>query len=112
MSPTNASKQPFKIQVVNRGEIYLCDQGESLLSGMEQKSADCINVGCRGGGCGMCKIRIIQGSFTSKRMSKAHVSPEEAEQGYALACRTFPSENMVIESDHFQIDEAVELGTS
>ena len=90
-----------RINVVNRNMEYLCRDDKTLLVGMELENARAIEVGCRGGGCGMCKIRILEGDYESKRMSRAHVSEEEQAQGYALACRVIPRGDMVIESDHF-----------
>lgn len=90
-----------RIQVVNRNEEYLCRDDKSLLVGMELQNAHAIEVGCRGGGCGMCKIRILDGEFEKKRMSRAHVSEVEEAEGFALACRILPRGDMVIESDHF-----------
>ena len=91
----------YRITVVNRNQEFLCRQDKTLLAGMEQKGVRCIEVGCRGGGCGMCKIRILDGKFESKRMSRQHVSAEEEKQGFALSCRIVPCSDMVIESDHF-----------
>lgn len=90
-----------RIQVVNRNQEYLCRDDKTLLVGMELQNAKAIEVGCRGGGCGMCKIRILDGEYDKKRMSRAHVSEAEEVDGFALACRVLPRGDMVIESDHF-----------
>jgi len=96
-------KQYYRIQVINRAQEYRCEAGKNLLTGMESDNKQCINIGCRGGGCGVCKIRVIAGIYQQKRMSKAHISTEDKVQGFALACRIFPSGDMVIESDHNEI---------
>jgi ferredoxin len=54
--------------------------------------------GCHGGGCGICKIKIISGEVRVLSMSKKHVSEEEKEKGFTLACRVFPLTNLVIEN--------------
>lgn len=92
----------YRISVVNRNQQYSCRPDDTLLAGMELKGARCIHVGCRSGGCGMCKIRILAGEFESKRMSRLHVTEAEAQQGFALSCRVLPRSDMVIESDHFR----------
>ncbi|MDF2180588.1 2Fe-2S iron-sulfur cluster binding domain-containing protein [Neptuniibacter sp. CAU 1671] len=94
--------QPFRIQVTNRDQEFLCPAGSNLLKAMERKNSGCISVGCRGGGCGLCKIRVVQGEFHSKRMSKAHISDDDLEQGVVLACRISPASDLVIESDQYQ----------
>lgn len=69
----------------------------SLLAGAEKGGSSCIPVGCRGGGCGLCKVRVIEGAYRVKRMSRAHVSEVEAANGYVLACRAYPLTDAVIE---------------
>lgn len=96
-----AAEQLYRIQIVNRDQEFVCTEDQALLIGMERRSASSINVGCRGGGCGVCKIRILNGDYESKRMSRAHISQAEEKQGFALACRVFPRGDMVVESDHY-----------
>ena len=47
-------------QVFNRttGDHFICQEGQSVLKAMEQLGMKCVPVGCRGGGCGFCKIRV------------------------------------------------------
>lgn len=91
-----------RVQVVNRNEEYQCREDKTLLVGMERRGAHAIDIGCRGGGCGICKIRVLNGEYERKRMSRAHISEAEENSGYALACRIFPRSEMVIESDHYE----------
>lgn len=49
-----------------------------------------IRVGCRAGGCGMCKVRVYAGRYETGKMSRAHVSEAEEREGLVLACRTLP----------------------
>ena len=56
-----------------------------------------IPVGCRGGGCGVCRIRILSGQYESKKMSCKHVTGEDRERGIALACRIYPRGELRIE---------------
>ncbi len=93
----------FQIQVINQDQEFFCSSDNSLLVGMERFNSGCIDVGCRGGGCGVCKIKVIEGEFTSKRMSKAHISEEDLEQGIVLACRIFPASDMKIEAELTQL---------
>ncbi|UTW01772.1 2Fe-2S iron-sulfur cluster binding domain-containing protein [Amphritea atlantica] len=77
--------------------VFEITPGESLLIGSEKCLSRAIPVGCRGGGCGVCKVRIVAGSYHSKCMSKAHICESQAEAGYALACRVYPLSDMRIE---------------
>lgn len=94
------------IKVVNRDQSFKCAEDQVLLIAMERFNANAINVGCRGGGCGVCKIRILHGDYECKQMSKAHISEAEQQQGFVLACRVFPRTDLEIESDHHQAVES------
>ena len=82
------------VLIEETGERYRCAQNESLLIGMERLGKKGIPVGCRGGGCGVCKVEIVSGSYTKKVMSRAYVSQEEEAAGQVLACRVFPTSDI------------------
>lgn len=73
-----------------------CREGEKLLSAMVRAGVRKIPVGCREGGCGACRIHIKNGEVERLLMGKNHVSDEDAEQGFALACRIIPKSDLVI----------------
>lgn len=102
----------FQILVTNRQQTFAVTQGELLLHAMEKACQQAIKVGCRGGGCGLCKVKILQGRYQTKRMSKAHISSEEQASGFALACRVFPESDLVIESDHFEDQSKQAINTN
>ncbi len=85
--------------VFNRstGDHFSCDDEQSVLKAMELVGKKCVPVGCRGGGCGYCKIRVVEGDFQCGKMSKAHCSDEAREHGEVLACRIYPRSDLVIE---------------
>lgn len=84
------------IEVVG-GSRFACAEGERVLIAMERATHDDIFVGCRGGGCGICKVRVVDGDYRTGKMSKLQVSEEEAAAGYALACRLYPLGDLKIE---------------
>ena len=47
-------------------------------------------VGCRRGGCGICRVRVLDGQYRSDPMSRAHVSAEDEAAGIVLACCIYP----------------------
>ncbi|MGO9485731.1 MAG: 2Fe-2S iron-sulfur cluster-binding protein [Rhodomicrobium sp.] len=47
-------------------------------------------VGCRRGGCGVCRARVIEGTYRKAPMSRAHISAEDEENGLILACAVYP----------------------
>jgi len=84
----------FNVVIEETGESYRCSPQESLLVGMERLGKKGIPVGCRGGGCGVCKVEITDGSFKKKVMSREYVSVEDEAAGRVLACRVMPTSDI------------------
>lgn len=87
----------YQIREIGSGQSFQCSAGQSVLKAMEQQGKRCVPVGCRGGGCGLCKVRILSGKYQCAKMSCRHVPPEAAMQGLALACQLFPQADLSIE---------------
>lgn len=86
------------------GRTFACRQGETLLNAAVRAGYRNIRVGCRAGGCGMCKVQVVGGHFDAGKMSRAHVSAVEASQGFVLACRTLPASALEF---HSRIDSGM-----
>lgn len=89
-------KAKYRIRLENGGGMFEVRAGLSLLAAMEQAGAALIPVGCRGGGCGRCRVRVLAGHYDSKRMSRAHICARDESFGRVLACRIFPREDLLI----------------
>lgn len=88
--PAPLSAARLEIVIEDTGEVLRCAPHQNLLKAMEQLGRKGIPVGCRGGGCGVCKVRVIEGRYRTGKMSHSHVSPEQRREGYALACKLYP----------------------
>lgn len=67
-------------------EIHL-DPGDTVLAGLH-KAGYAYTVGCRRGGCGICKIDVLDGDFSYNRpVADSVISPEERTDGTCLSCR-------------------------
>jgi ferredoxin len=86
----------FNVLIEETGETYRCSPQESLLAGMERLGKKGIPVGCRGGGCGVCKVEITAGSYTKRVMSRDYVSVEDEAAGRVLACRVKPTSDITL----------------
>lgn len=76
-----------EVLIEDTGERYPCDEQETVLNGMARLGRKGIPLGCRGGGCGVCKVQVTGGSYESARtMSRQHVSADEQAHGTVLAC--------------------------
>lgn len=84
----------FQIRIIETGECFPCDSGQSVLEGMVKLGRRGIPAGCRGGACGVCKVEVVTGNLVRKVMSRSHVSEEDEKNGRVLACRISPSSDL------------------
>ncbi|MFN3956176.1 MAG: 2Fe-2S iron-sulfur cluster-binding protein [Tepidimonas ignava] len=90
-------KPTVKVQVTDTGESFSCAKDENLLRGMLRLGKRGIPVGCVNGGCGVCKVQIVQGEVLRLGpVSRAHVTVDEEAQGCTLACRVAPQTDVVL----------------
>ncbi|MGD9531223.1 MAG: 2Fe-2S iron-sulfur cluster-binding protein [Dehalococcoidia bacterium] len=55
-------------------------------------------VGCKRGGCGICKVHLVAGEVAYERPIAAQVlTDDERVEGICLSCRAVPLTNVVIE---------------
>lgn len=71
--------------------------GRRVLHEMISRNIRAVPVGCRGGGCGVCRVRVLDGSYDSLRMSVKHISAVDAADRVVLACRIIPTTDLVLE---------------
>ncbi|TFI04074.1 2Fe-2S iron-sulfur cluster binding domain-containing protein [Thiopseudomonas sp. 4R-3cl] len=86
--------QYHTITIDDTQESFRCLAERSVLQGMEALGKRGIPVGCRQGGCGVCKVRVLEGSYAKRVMSRAHVSAEEEAEGCVLSCRIKPTSDL------------------
>lgn len=86
----------YTITLTDTGESYRCPDSRTVLEGMEALGKKGIPVGCRGGGCGVCKVQITAGQYTKRVMSRAHVSAEDEAAGCVLSCRVRPASDLSV----------------
>jgi ferredoxin len=88
---------PFQVTIENTGETFACKEVDNVLKAMEQLRRKGIPVGCRNGGCGVCKVRVTEGRYLKKKMSRAVVSAQEEAQGCVLACKIYPQSDLRVD---------------
>lgn len=89
--------ESYKIFILNENIYIDLLPGEHIVQGVARYNSKHSMNGCCGGGCGICRIKISSGEYTTKKMSRKQVSEEEEKEGYALGCRVFPKSDMTIE---------------
>ena len=85
-----------KVKIEDTGEEFICPPGKDILRGMQALGRKGIPVGCRGGGRGICKVRLLEGKVRTLKMSRAHVTEKDEKSGIFLACRAFPESDIRI----------------
>lgn len=77
-------------------EIHV-DPGDTLLVGL-QKAGYAYTVGCRRGGCGICKIDVLVGDFSYCRpVADTVITTQERSDGTCLSCRAVPEDDLTIQ---------------
>lgn len=88
----------YRVELTQTKETYECFPHETLLQGMARLGRRGIPVGCLNGGCGICKVAVVQGTWEKTGlMSRAHVSAEDEARGILLACRAAPCSDIQVE---------------
>lgn len=85
----------FNILVQPDNRTIESKEGNSILDIASQNGVN-IKVGCKGGGCGICKIQVLEGEVERGITSRSVLSLEEIEQGYALSCKAEAKSDVVI----------------
>ncbi|KRB84062.1 hypothetical protein ASE00_22420 [Sphingomonas sp. Root710] len=95
--PIERELSKYCIDIPSLGISFQSDGNTNLLRSMMMSRHSGIAIGCRGGGCGICRIRVLKGEFASQPMSRQRISLHEEAAGVVLACRITPLSAMVVE---------------
>ena len=91
-----AAECRFQVRIESEGANFSGLSSHSLLESMERAGVARQAVGCRGGGCGKCRVRVVSGEIVRGKMSRAHVPLDLEAAGYSLACKTFPRSDLEV----------------
>lgn len=87
----------YQVRVEGTDIQFSCGEDEFVLAAMGKNRQGPIRHGCYGGGCGVCKMRLVQGQVACvKKMSRAHVSREEERVGMVLLCCVKPRSDLLL----------------
>ena len=78
------------------GDTVACRRDETVLSAILRSGAKVV-FGCRGGGCGTCKMRVISGMVEHGRCSVAVLLAEEKTNGAFLSCQARALSDLTVE---------------
>lgn len=106
MSPMGSSRRnetvdmerkTHQITVRGIGGQFACGEDEFVLEAMKRSGCGPIYYGCFGGGCGVCKMRVVSGEYCAeKKMSRAHTGEKEQKDGIVLICCIKPRSDLIL----------------
>jgi CDP-4-dehydro-6-deoxyglucose reductase len=85
-----------RIALIPVGHVLVCEPGETVLGAILRSQAR-VMFGCRGGGCGTCKMRLVSGRVDHGRASVAVLPAEERESGWFLSCQARALGDLTVE---------------
>lgn len=85
---------PFQIAVPDAALSFPCRDDQSALGAMIEAGASALQVGCRGGGCGVCRVQVLEGEYRTGTMSHAQVDQADRDRGIVLSCQLFPCSDL------------------
>ena len=87
---------PYTIHLRPVEHAVVCEAGETVLSALLRSGASVV-FGCRGGGCGICKMRLSAGTVDHGRCSAAVLPEEDRRRGAFLSCQARPVGDIAVE---------------
>jgi ferredoxin len=85
------------VTVVPDGDRIPAADGETVLAALGRAGLR-YRIGCRRGGCGICKLQLVAGEVRyEKPVAESVLSDDEKVEGICLSCRAVPITNVFIE---------------
>jgi ferredoxin len=86
-------------------------EGETVLAALGRAGLR-YRIGCRRGGCGICKLHLVLGEVRYERpIADSVLSDEEKVEGVCLSCRAVPITDVVVElQDGDRLRKVLPLG--
>ncbi len=97
MTEDNKKTEVYQITVVDRKMVWTCRKGLTLAESADKSGKGHLFRGCHGGGCGVCKVLVLEGSFERKKESSAHITEDDKSANIVLACCAKPNSDLSIE---------------
>ena len=86
-----------RIALAGAERALTCTPGQDVLNAVIRAGVKWLPVGCRGGGCGVCRVIVRSGTYDAGRMNKRRVTSDDASVVFALACKLYPTSDLEIE---------------
>jgi ferredoxin len=85
------------VTVLPDGVRIAATDGETVLAALGRAGLK-YRIGCRRGGCGICKLQLVAGEVRYERpIAESVLSDDEKVAGICLSCRAVPITNVLVE---------------
>jgi ferredoxin len=86
-----------EVTVLPDGVRIPAADGETVLAALGRAGLR-YRIGCRRGGCGICKLQLLAGEVRYERpIAESVLSDDERVEGICLSCRAVPITNVLVE---------------
>lgn len=89
------------ITLLPAGRTFPCDEGETILSAAARAGIE-LPSGCRIGGCGTCKTRIVEGEVDDNDATTQALMDFERGAGLTLLCSAYPLSDVALWAEDFE----------
>jgi CDP-4-dehydro-6-deoxyglucose reductase len=90
----------YRVVIQQTSQSFEVSESESVLDAALRQQVQLAHD-CTFGGCGTCRLKIVEGVVDYEEFPMA-LTPQEAQQGYALACQARPRSDLVISAEPLQ----------
>lgn len=98
----------YSVRIESTEHVFKVEEGESVLDAALRQSIT-LPYGCRGGGCGACKGKLLEGSISYPDGLPDGISQDDHDKGFALFCQAVPNSNLLVESKEVQAAEEIQV---
>jgi propane monooxygenase reductase subunit len=92
-----------RVRVLPFERELVCEAGETILAAALRQGYY-LRYGCKNGGCGTCKARLVDGDV-EVRVSSMALAPEEHAEGWILPCTSEPTDDCTLDVDAMGLSE-------
>lgn len=86
-----------RVALLDGERVLQCSAGQDVLNAAIRAGVNWLPVGCRGGGCGVCRVLVRSGSYETGKMNKRLIASDDASRVLALACKLYPTSDLELE---------------
>ncbi|MGA2409326.1 MAG: 2Fe-2S iron-sulfur cluster binding domain-containing protein [Candidatus Binataceae bacterium] len=93
----------FQIRILPFDHQIECRPNQTILGALLEQGRY-LRYGCKNGGCGSCKLQLVEGAVEQGGSSMA-LSPSERSNGYTLICTAMPLSDCTLDASAMELTE-------